>query len=206
MPSIWILPEDIVNKIAAGEVIERPASVVRELIDNSIDAGATRIDVEIIQGGKGLIKVSDNGHGMDRDDAVICIERHATSKIRNIKDLSNISTLGFRGEALSAISSVSKIRIMTSTPDSPTGILVEASGGRNKRGSEIPPVSGTIVEVRDLFFNTPARRKFLKSITTETSHIIETVLQKALAYPDISFTLINNRSEIFNTPTAGDIR
>jgi len=205
MPSIKVLPDEIVNKIAAGEVIERPASVVRELIDNAIDAGASRIEVEMMRGGSGLIRVSDNGDGMDREDAVLCIEPHATSKINDIDDLMNISTLGFRGEALAAIASVSRIRIMTSTGGASTGTLLEASGGAQKKVQEIAPVRGTVVEVRDLFFNTPARRKFLKSITTETSHIIETITQKALAYPEIAFTLRNNRAEIFHTDPAGNV-
>jgi DNA mismatch repair protein MutL len=206
MSSISILPENLINKIAAGEVIERPASVVRELIDNSIDAGANKIEIEVLHGGKKLIKVSDNGCGMARDDAVMCFERHATSKIKTEEDLFNISTLGFRGEALSAIASISKVTLTTSTADSDTGIKIEISSNREKNVSDAPPVSGTSVEVRDIFYNTPARRKFLKTIPTELSHIIDTVVQKAFAYPSIAFSLIHNHSEVLNAPAVSDLK
>ncbi|MBI4699200.1 MAG: DNA mismatch repair endonuclease MutL [Nitrospirae bacterium] len=199
MPTITILPELLINKIAAGEVIERPASIVRELLDNSIDAGAKRISVEILYGGKKLIKVSDDGSGMDRDDATLCFERHSTSKIRSEDDLFNIKTLGFRGEALASIASISKVTLITSSLNSEAGTKIEISG-QGKAISGAPPLQGTTLEIRDIFYNTPARRKFLKSIPTELSHIIDIVTQKAFAYPEISFLLKHNDTEIINVP------
>ncbi|MBI5741532.1 MAG: DNA mismatch repair endonuclease MutL, partial [Nitrospirae bacterium] len=184
----------------------RPASVVRELIDNSIDAGATRIDVEILHGGKKLIRVSDNGSGMERDDAVLCFERHATSKIRSEDDLFDISTLGFRGEALPAIASVSKITLITAATGSGSGVKIEIGVNHKKEIAEAPPAQGTTVEVRDIFYNTPARRKFLKSNPTELSHIIDTVVQKAFAYPGISFSLVHNGSELLKVSAASDLK
>jgi len=206
MPCISVLPETLINKIAAGEVIERPASVVRELVDNSIDAGATRIEIEVIHGGKKLIKVADNGSGMDRDDAVMSIERHATSKLRTEEDLFRVSTLGFRGEALPSIASVSKLTIITSPDSSNEGTKIEITPDGKKRVSDAPPINGTVVEVRDLFYNTPARRKFLKATSTELSHIIDMVTQRALAYPWISFLLKHNNNEIINVHVAEDLR
>jgi DNA mismatch repair protein MutL len=205
MPNISILSDVLINKIAAGEVIERPASVVRELLDNSIDAGAARIDIEILHGGKKLIKVSDNGRGMGRDDALLCLERHATSKIRTEDDLFNITSLGFRGEALAAIASVSKITLTTCAAGSNTGTKIELGISHKKDISDAPPSVGTTLEVRDIFYNTPARRKFLKSNPTELSHIIETVMQKAFAYPAIGFVLTHNNSELMNAPSAATL-
>lgn len=206
MSIISVLPDLLINKIAAGEVIERPASVVRELVDNAIDAGADEIEVEVLHGGKKLIKVSDNGCGMDREDALMCFERHATSKIKTEEELFDISTLGFRGEALPAIASVSKITLMTAAAAADYGIRVEIGANHKKEISEAPPVKGTTMEVRDLFYNTPARRKFLKTNPTELSHIIETVVQKAFAYPGISFRLLHNNSEVLNAPSATDMK
>ncbi len=220
MTEISILPEFLINKIAAGEVIERPASIVRELLDNSIDAGAKNVSVEVLYGGKKLIRVADDGVGMSREDASLCFERHATSKIKTEGDLFNISTLGFRGEALSSLTSVSKVTLITSTANSHTGTKIEiglptlptgrqadkAGAGEKKEISDAPPLAGTIIEVRDLFYNTPARRKFFKSTSTELSHIIEVVIQKALSYPGISFSLKHNNSELVNAVSAKDIR
>ncbi len=206
MSIISILPDQLINKIAAGEVIERPASVVRELVDNSIDAGGSRIDIEILHAGKKLIKVSDNGAGMNREDAILCLERHATSKIKTEDELFDISTLGFRGEALPAIASISKITLSTSAQKSDIGIKVEIGPDRKKEISDAPPVSGTVVEIRDIFYNTPARRKFLKTNPTELSHIIETVVQKAFAYPEISFSLTHNNNELLNAPAAAGLK
>lgn len=206
MSEISILPESLTNKIAAGEVIERPASIVRELIDNSVDAGAKTISLEVLYGGKKLIRVSDDGVGMDREDALLCFERHATSKIKSEDELFNITTLGFRGEALASIASVSKISLTTSTMSSGTGTKVEIRVNHKKEIADAPPLQGTIVEIRDIFYNTPARRKFLKSIPTELSHIIETVTQKALSCPEISFLLKHNDSEIINVSAAKDIK
>lgn len=198
MSKILLLPEELASKIAAGEIIERPASVVRELIDNSIDADARNISVEVLHGGRRLIKVSDDGIGMDRDDAILCFERYATSKITREDDLFNISTLGFRGEALPSIASVSKVTLITSGVNSGIGTRIEIGAGQKKFIKDAPPAQGTILEVRDLFYNTPARRKFLKSTPTELSHIIEAVIQKAIAYHEISFSLKHNGSDIIN--------
>src|SRR5512134_1734165 len=158
MPQIRILPVELRNKIAAGEVIEMPASVVKELIENSIDAGSSEIRIEVLHGGRRLIKVSDNGEGMDREDAILCFERHATSKLGNEDDLFHIRTMGFRGEALPSIASVSKVKLVTGLKGSASGISVELHGGEGKEIKD-SPVSGTSLEVRDLFYNTPARKK-----------------------------------------------
>ncbi len=206
MSKISILPDILINKIAAGEVIERPASIVRELIDNSIDAGAKTISVEVLYGGKKLIKVADDGIGMDRDDASLCFERHATSKIKSEEDLFNITSLGFRGEALASIAAVSKVTLTTSPAGSSVGTKIEIMSGQKKEITDAPPLSGSMLEIRDIFYNTPARRKFLKSVSTEMSHIIETVTQKALAYPEISFSLTHNQSEILNVPAATSLK
>ena len=206
MSKIAVLPDNLINKIAAGEVVERPASIVRELIDNSVDSGATQIDVEVLYGGKKLIRVSDNGSGMNREDALLCFERHATSKIKSEKDLFDISTLGFRGEALPAIASVTKITLITSAEKSDSGIKIEIGVNNKKEIADAPPLPGTVVEIRDIFYNTPARRKFLKSDPTELSHIIETVMQKALAYPAISFSLTHNNSELLDAHSAEGLK
>ncbi len=186
---IRLLPSDVANKIAAGEVVERPASILKEFLENAIDAGATQIDVEAVSGGVRLISVSDNGCGMNRDDAVLSIERHATSKIRTADDIEHIHTLGFRGEALAAISSVSRFRLRTRRHDELAGTEVTVSGGtlQDVRETGIPP--GTIMEVRDLFFNMPARRKFLRSPQTETSHLRQMFVVHALAWPEIGMKL-----------------
>ena len=206
MSRISILPDVLINKIAAGEVIERPASIVRELMDNSIDAGATRIDVEALYGGKKFIKVSDNGEGMDREDALLCFQRHATSKITSEDELFHVATLGFRGEALSSISSVSKVTLTTSKANSDIGVNMEIAAGRKREVSDAPPVKGTTVEIRDIFYNIPARRKFLKTVPTELSHIIETVIQKAFACPEIAFSLTHNNSELLNVRAASGLK
>jgi len=162
MPDIKILPELLSNKIAAGEVVERPASVVKELIENAVDAQSTKVVVEINKGGRSLIRVSDNGTGMDRDNAILSIERYATSKISSEKDLFSIATLGFRGEALPSIASVSRFSLVTRDEDSQAGTEIFVEGGKVKKVSEVGAPPGTMVTVKQLFFNTPARRKFLK--------------------------------------------
>ncbi|MBN2653932.1 MAG: DNA mismatch repair endonuclease MutL [Nitrospirae bacterium] len=203
MPDIKILPEDLINKIAAGEVIERPASVVKELIENSLDAGAGRIRVDISRAGKKLICVSDNGRGMDREDAVMAFERHATSKISSEDDLFNIKTNGFRGEALSSIASVSKISLST-TSHGIAGTRLEIVGRRilSIQDSSVP---GTTIAVSELFYNTPARLKFLKSDSTENSHITEAVTSAALANAFAGFDLKIDGRELFCLPPATDI-
>lgn len=203
---ITILPDLLINKIAAGEVIERPASVVRELIDNAIDAGAIDINVQVLHGGKKLIRVLDSGRGMSRDDALLCFERHATSKITSEDDLFDISTLGFRGEALPAIASVSKVTLTTSISNDDVGVKVEIGANQKREVSDAPPLKGTDVEIRDIFYNTPARRKFLKTNPTELSHIIGTVVNKAFAYPEIAFSLVHNENEILKASPAKDLK
>ncbi len=189
MGRIRILSDLVANQIAAGEVVDRPASVVKELLENAIDAGATRIRVEVEGGGRKLIRITDNGSGMVRDDALLAFERHATSKVRTSGDLLTISTLGFRGEALPSIASISRLEMMTRTADDPAGTILEIVGGKMHRVGEAGMPQGTMIAVRDLFFNTPARRKFLKSETTELSHVTALVTNYALAHPHKHFEL-----------------
>ena len=198
MSRIRILPEVLSNKIAAGEVVERPASVAKELIENAIDAQSTNVIVEIKKGGRALTRVSDNGIGMDRDDALLCIERYATSKIYDEKGLFSIETLGFRGEALPSIASVSEMEIVTRAPSSETGTRIVIAGGKVKEVSEIGAPRGTMISVNRLFFNTPARRKYLKTEQTEMGHISDTVTRTALAWPGIHFKFLHNGRVIGN--------
>jgi len=189
MGRIHVLPEHVANKIAAGEVVERPASVVKELLENALDAGARRIRVQVEAGGKKLIQITDDGCGMVRDDALLAFERHATSKIRDADDLLNVATLGFRGEALPSIASVSRLRLETCAASQSAGTIIEIAGGRILKVEEAGLPAGTSVTVRDLFFNTPARKKFLKAESTELSHIASLVTHYALAHPDKHFEL-----------------
>lgn len=189
---IKVLSDETINKIAAGEVIERPASVVKELVENSIDAGATQIDIEINSGGKNLIRVIDNGSGMDKNDASLAFERHATSKISSADDLFRISTLGFRGEALPSIAGVSKVELVTRTKEMDSAVRIRIEGGKLLEVKDTGAPSGTVISVKNLFFNTPARRKFLKSNTTEISHIINIVSQYSLIYTRCGFKLTHN--------------
>ena len=189
MGRIHVLSEHVANKIAAGEVVERPASVLKELLENSLDAGATRIKVQVEGGGRKLIQVVDNGCGMVRDDALLAFERHATSKIKDAEDLLNIHTLGFRGEALPSIASVARVQLETRAPESAEGTLVEIAGGKILRVDEAGLPQGTSIAVRDLFFNTPARKKFLKAESTELSHLASLVTHYALAHPEKHFEL-----------------
>src|SRR3954454_3705314 len=189
MGRIHVLSEDVANKIAAGEVVERPASVVKELLENSLDAGAKRIRLHIEAGGKKLIQIVDDGHGMLHDDAMLAFERHATSKLRTADDLVRIGTLGFRGEALPSIASVSRLRLETRSDEEPGGTVIEIAGGRFIKVEEAGLPVGTSITVRDLFFNTPARKKFLKAEQTELSHIASLVTHYALAHPDKHFEL-----------------
>src|SRR6266478_2965085 len=189
MGKIHVLSEAVANKIAAGEVVERPASVVKELLENALDAGSTLIKIQIEAGGKKLIQITDNGCGMVRDDALLAFERHATSKIKNAEDLLNISTLGFRGEALPSIASVCRFRLETRAADQDSGTIVELTGGKIFRVEEAGLPAGTSITIRDLFFNTPARKKFLKAESTELSHIASLVTHYALAHPSKHFEL-----------------
>lgn len=204
MSEIRILPEILTNKIAAGEVVERPGSVVKELLENALDAGADRISVEVSDGGKSLIRVSDNGCGMDRDDALLCLERYATSKIRTDEDLFEIHTLGFRGEALPSIASVSALTLTSRSAKDESATVVRVEAGRMVDVAETGAPVGTSVSVSRLFFNVPARKKFLKSASTEMGHVAETFTSAALCRPDVSFTLIHNGREAFSWPAAKD--
>lgn len=206
MGNIVILDEATANKISAGEVIERPESVVKELIENSIDAGATSISVDIENGGISLIKVTDNGSGISEDDVEIAFERHATSKIRKSTDLENITSLGFRGEALASIASISKIQLNTKTNKNTYGISTEVIGGTVASIKQIGCPVGTSIIVRDLFYNTPARYKFLKKNTTEAGYISNIVSRIAIGNPHISFRLTNNKSVVINTPGNNDLQ
>ncbi len=205
MPDITVLPPDLCNKIAAGEVVERPASVVKELVENALDAESTDIQVEVIHGGKRMIRVTDNGVGMDRDDALLCFRRHATSKIKEYDDLFNICTLGFRGEALPSIASVSKVKLITGLKGASAGVAVELIGGEMQEIKDAPG-SGTSLEIKDLFFNTPARKKFLKTDSTELIHIIDTVTKEALSHPETAFRLIVDSAETISLARASGVR
>src|SRR5437764_3614341 len=203
MGRIRVLSDQVANQIAAGEVVERPASVVKELLENSLDAGSTRIRIEVEAGGRKLIRIVDNGHGMVRDDALLAFERHATSKLRTSDDLLSIATLGFRGEALPSIASVSRLLLETRAFDDDAGTLVEITGGSITRVEEAGLPSGTTIAVRDLFFNTPARRKFLKSEQTELAHIAALVTHYALAHPDRHFELHSATQALLVAPAVG---
>ena len=206
MGKINVLDFEIANLIAAGEVVERPSSVLKELIENSIDSGATKIVAEIKHGGVALIRVTDNGCGMEKEDLPVSLKRHATSKIRSREDLDGIVTLGFRGEALAAISSVSEVTIITKTRDADVGSMLTSSGGKILDMSEVGTADGTTVVVENLFFNVPARRKFLKKDATEAMNVAALVERVALSRPDISIQLLIDGNEKFNTPGDGNLQ
>jgi len=195
---IKILPENIANKIAAGEVVQRPESVVKELLENAVDAKATNIVLIIKQAGKSLIQVCDNGSGMTEEEAVLSIRKHATSKITSIEDLESINTLGFRGEALSSIAAVCQLEIKTETADEETGTLIKIENENEIVTERISTAKGTCVSVKNIFYNIPVRRKFLKSDTTELKHIIDTFNRTALAYPEINFKFYNSDNLVFD--------
>jgi len=202
-PVIQLLSDQVINKIAAGEVVERPASVMKELFENALDAGATQVDVEVIRGGRQLIAITDNGCGMDRDQALLAIERHATSKIRSEADIENIHTLGFRGEALAAISSVSRFSLITRPEEELSGTEIQIAGGKLLSVEDIGCPVGTRMEIRNLFFNVPARRKFLRAEQTELSHIRQLFLVHALAHPTIGMSLKVDERMVYQLPLAG---
>ena len=203
MGRIHVLSETVANQIAAGEVVERPASVVKEMLENSLDAAATRIKISVEAGGKKIIQITDNGCGMVRDDAMLAFERHATSKIKNAEDLLSVSTLGFHGEALPSIASVSRLRLETRAAEEPSGTIVEINGGKIARVEEAGLPPGTSITVRDLFFNVPARKKFLKAESTELSHIASLVTHYALAHPDKHFELHSAANAMLVAPPVG---
>jgi DNA mismatch repair protein MutL len=203
---IRILSDNVANKIAAGEVVERPASVVKELLENSLDAGASEFRLEIEAGGRKLIRLADNGSGMMRDDAMLAFERHATSKLSDVKDLLSIATLGFRGEALPSIASVSRLLLETRAREDQVGTAVEFAGGRLLRCDEAALVRGTTITVRDLFYNVPARKKFLRSDQTEIAHVASLVTHYSLAHPSKSFLLRHNNAELLNVTPVESLR
>jgi len=204
MPRIRILPDILANKIAAGEVVERPASVVKELVENALDAGSDRIFVDIENGGRTLIQVADNGHGMDHDDALLAVERFATSKLHRDEDLASICTLGFRGEALPSVAAVSHLTLTTRSRERDVGVAVHIQGGKIVQVTETGAPQGTLVRVERLFFNTPARRKFLKTAGTEMGHIADHVAGMALGYPQVHFKLVHNGKTVKQWTRAAD--
>ena len=206
MSRIKLLPETVASQVAAGEVVERPASVVKELVENSIDAGASSIEIGIQRGGISRIRVVDDGCGMDRDDALLSLERHATSKIASAADLAAISTLGFRGEALPSIASVSRFRLTTREPRAVAGTEILVNGGRIETVRDGGEAPGTQVEVRSLFYNVPARRKFLRSETTETRNIEHQFFLQALAQPAIGFSLVRDEKVALQLPVTASLR
>ena len=206
MNRIRLLPEHVANQIAAGEVVERPASVVKELVENSLDAEARRVTVTIKNGGKSLISIADDGFGMSRDDALLALERHATSKISKAEDLYSIRSLGFRGEAIPSIAAVSRFTLTTRERSTLGGTQIEMAGGKILSVKDIGAAEGTVVEVRNLFFNLPARRKFLRSEQTETAHIEHIVTLCALAHPQVAFRLVVDEREVFNLAPSAELR
>ncbi|HEV3209833.1 MAG TPA: DNA mismatch repair endonuclease MutL [Chthoniobacterales bacterium] len=205
MGRILLLPDDVASQVAAGEVVERPASVVKELVENSVDAGATRIEVAIARGGISLMRIVDNGIGMDRDDALLCLERHATSKIRTGGDLAKIRTLGFRGEALPSIASVSRFRLSTRSHEALEGTEVLVNGGKINLVKSSGEAPGTQIEVRSLFYNLPARRKFLRSENTEASHIQHQLILQAIGHPQVGFVFMREQNLVFQAPPAATL-
>ncbi len=206
MGRIRVLSDNVANKIAAGEVVERPASVVKELLENSLDAGATDLRIDVDSGGRRLIRVADNGSGMLRDDALLAFERHATSKLSDVKDLLSIATLGFRGEALPSIASVSRLLLETRADEESTGAAVEIAGGKILRCDELSRPQGTTISVRDLFYNVPARKKFLRSDQTELAHIASLVTHYSLAHPKKSFQLTHGVSQLLDVTPVETLR
>src|SRR5271168_3130434 len=206
MGRIRVLSDNVANKIAAGEVVERPASVAKELLENSLDAGATSIRVEIENGGRRLIRIADDGSGMLRDDALLAFERHATSKLHDVKDLLSIGTLGFRGEALPSIASVSRLLLETRAAEEQVGTAVEIAGGKLLRCDERPGPPGTIITVRDLFYNVPARKKFLRSDQTELAHIASLATHYSLAHPQKSFHLTHGAGDLLDVTPVETLR
>src|ERR1035438_9742058 len=206
MGKIRVLSDTVANKIAAGEVVERPSSVVKELIENSLDAGATQLRIDIDSGGRRLIRVSDDGCGMLRDDALLAFERHATSKLRDVKDLLSIATLGFRGEALPSIASVSRLLLETRSEEETTGTRIEVAGGKMLRCEEAALGRGTSITVRDLFYNVPARKKFLRTEPTELAHVASLVTHYSLAHPDKTFQLTNGPTELLHVTPVGTMK
>ena len=205
MSKIIQLPSHIANLIAAGEVVERPASVVKELLENAVDAGASQVTLEIRDGGMTFLRVTDNGCGMSAEDAKTAFLRHATSKLKTAEDLAAIVTMGFRGEALAAVASVSRIDVLTKTPGAISGTSISLEAGVITEQSEAGCPDGTTIIVRDLFFNTPARMKFMKSDTVEGSKVAAAVQLQALAHPEVAFRFLRDGKEVLSTPGTGSL-
>jgi DNA mismatch repair protein MutL len=205
MAHVHLLPPGLVNQIAAGEVVERPASIVKELAENSLDAGACNITIDIEEGGLSLVRVADDGTGMEREDAELALERHATSKLADAEGLAAIATMGFRGEALPAIASVARFRLDTAPAGDGSGTRIVVEGGARVETATIARARGTTIEVRDLFYNTPARRKFMRASATEASHVSEAIVRLALARPDVGFSLKSSGRLLFGARAGGDL-
>src|SRR5256885_6893760 len=205
MSRIRLLPEILASQVAAGEVVERPASVVKELVENSIDAGARKIEVIIRRGGISLIRVVDDGSGMERDDALLSLERHATSKIRTAADLAAVATLGFRGEALPSIASVSRFRLTTREPGEIAGTEIIVAGGRIETVRDSGEAPGTQIEVRSIFYNLPARRKFLRSENTESRNLEHQLHLQATGHPEIAFVFVRDERVVLQLPAAASL-
>ena len=206
MPRIELLSQETIDKIAAGEVVERPCSVVKELVENALDAKATAITIEIKEGGISFIRISDNGCGIEKSEVPLAFLRHSTSKIRSVEDVLCVSSLGFRGEALSSIAAVSRVELITKTPDSLTGVRYQIEGSKEMGLEEIGAPDGTTFLIKDLFYNTPARKKFLKSAQTEGAYIADMVEKLALSHPDVSFKFIQNNQTKLHTSGNGNVK
>ncbi|MFW5788212.1 MAG: DNA mismatch repair endonuclease MutL, partial [Halanaerobiales bacterium] len=196
MSNIKQLPQDVANQISAGEVVERPASVVKELVENSIDAESNKIRIEVKEGGKKLIRVKDNGHGIEKEEMELAFSRYATSKINKVSDIYSLKTLGFRGEALASIAAVSKVKALSRKKDAVKGLSIELEGGELKKKEIVGCPQGTDISVSDLFFNTPARFKYMKTVSTEFNHISRVVTGEALPYSEIKFNLSHNSKSV----------
>lgn len=206
MGKIKLLEENLINQIAAGEVVDRPASVVKELLENSLDAGATQITLEVEEGGIKLMRITDNGSGMSDEDARICLQKHTTSKIASLEDLENVRTLGFRGEAVASIASVAKLRLITRREEDLSGLEMVVEGGKILVEKSVGTPVGTTFEVKEIFYNTPARLKFLKSVTTEYQNILDCLINAAIAFPEVGFRMINDGKEVFDlAPTTDEL-
>ena len=205
MGKIRLLPDEVASQVAAGEVVERPASVIKELVENSVDAGARRITVEFARGGIQMMRVADDGSGMDREDALLCLERHATSKIRTAEDLATVATMGFRGEAVPSIASVSRFRMVSRTAGAEAGTEILVAGGKIESVAESGEAPGTSIEVKALFFNLPARRKFLRGEETESAHIVHQVQALALAHQEVSMTLVRDGRRLWQAAATKDL-
>ncbi|MCO4745412.1 MAG: ATP-binding protein, partial [Proteobacteria bacterium] len=198
--TVRLLDEGLINQIAAGEVVERPASVVKELVENALDAGATAIDIELKSGGRTLISVLDDGVGMSRDDAMMSLERHATSKIRTADDLATVGSLGFRGEAVPSIASISRFEMLTRPHDEEVGTRIRIEGGELRDVRDAGCAPGTEIRVRNLFFNVPVRRRFLRTPGTEVSHCLDAVTREAMAHPEVGFSVRHDGRTVLETP------